>query len=185
MVVKNNMALSFSTWKSKGRFRARLALLVTCIATSALLQTCGDRRVSFYPSLNDAIKAGEIDRGWIPDYLPTSSHAIHIIYDPSSPRTWCAFEFSSTDSQGLKKNLRNVNALPEGLKRVDAPGAAWWPDFLKGDLDVARFRRNGFDAYVVEEPDAQAGNSVVLFAIDWAKGRAFFYRTPDASGTTR
>jgi len=136
--------------------------------------------VSFYPSLNDAIKAGEIDRGWIPDYLPESSHAIHIIYDPASPWTWCAFEFSPADSQGLKKNLTSVNALPQRLKRVDDPGASWWPDYLKGKIDVKRFHANGngFDAYVVEEPDVQSRTGVVLFAIDWAKGRGFFYRTP-------
>ena len=107
------------------------------------------------------------------NYLPTSSHAIHIVYDPSSPRTWCAFEFSPADSQGLKKNLTSVNALPQRLKRVDDPGASWWPDFLKGNIDVARFHANGngFDAYVVEEPDVQSRTDVVLFAIDWAKGR--------------
>jgi hypothetical protein len=63
------------------------------------------------------------------------------------------------------------------LKRVDGPGASWWPDFLKGDLDVARFHGNGFDAYLAEEPDVQSNTDLVLFAIDWAKGRAFFYRT--------
>lgn len=183
MVVRITMALSSSTWKSKGRLRVHL-LLCACIATSALLQTCGDRRVLFYPSLTDAIKAGEIDRGWIPDYLPASSHAIHIIYNPASPRTWCAFEFSPTDSQGLKKNLTNVNALPEALKRVDSPGASWWPDVLKGDLDTAKLRSNGFDANVANEIDVRAGSNVVLFAIDWTNGRGFFYRSPVPSSTT-
>jgi len=168
------------TGKRKNHFSGRLLLVGTLIAASSLLQTCGDRRESSYPSFADAIEAGEITRGWIPDYLPKSSHAIHIIYDPSSPRTWCAFEFSPADSQGLKRNLTSVNALPQRLKRVDDPGASWWPDFLKGNIDVAKFHANGngFDAYVVEEPDVQSRTDVVLFAIDWAKGRGFFYRTP-------
>jgi hypothetical protein len=159
------------------RFRGRVALVGICIAASALLQACSGRHEFSYATLADAIKAGEINRGWIPDYLPTSSHAIHIIYDPSSPRTWCAFEFSPADSQGLKKNLTSVNALPERLKRVDSPGVSWWPDFLRGDLDIARFHGNGFDAYVAEEPDVQSNTDLVLFAIDWAKGRGFFHRT--------
>ena len=138
-----------------------------------------------YATLADAIKAGEIDRHWVPDYLPLSSRAIHLIYDPSSPRTWCAFEFSPADAQGLKKNLMSIDTLPERLKRMDAPGTPWWPDFLRNDLDIARFHRNGFDAYVVDEPDPHAGNSVVLFAIDWARGRAFFYRTPGTSDMTQ
>jgi hypothetical protein len=99
------------------------------------------------------------------------------LYDPASPRTWCVFEFSPADFQSLKKNLTSVNALPQRLKHVDRPRASWWPDFLKGDLDVASFQRNGFDAYVAAEPDVQSNTDLVLFAIDWAKGRAFFYRT--------
>jgi hypothetical protein len=191
MTVAQSFARSCSnvvrliTGKGKGRLRARVLLVGICIVASALLQTCGDRRETFYPSLADAIKAGEVIRGWIPDYLPRSSHAIRIIYDPSSPRTWCAFEFSPADSQGLKENLVSVSALPKRVKRVDDPDVSWWPSFLKGDVDIATFRGDGYDAYVVAEPDVQSNTDVVLFAIDWAKGRGFFYRTPGASGETR
>jgi hypothetical protein len=101
--------------------RMRLALLCTCIATGVFLQACSDRRLSFYASMNDAIKAGEVDRGWIPDYLPASSHTIRVIRDPASARTWCAFEFSPTDSQGFRRNLTNVSTLPELLKRSWCP----------------------------------------------------------------
>jgi hypothetical protein len=173
------------TGKGKSRLSARVVLVVgICVATSALLQTCGGRRESLYASLADGIKAGEVTRGWIPDYLPRSSYAIHIIYDPSSPRTWCAFEFSPSDSQSLKKNLTSVDVLPQRLKHVDGPGASWWPDFLKGDLDVARLQGNGFGAYVAEEPDVQSNTDLVLFAIDWTKGRAFFYRTAGGAKAT-
>jgi len=52
---------------AKDRFRARVLLLGMCIAASALLQACGDRQESSYATLADAAKAGEINRGWIPD----------------------------------------------------------------------------------------------------------------------
>jgi hypothetical protein len=160
------------------RLRAGFLLLSACIAASAFLQACSSRQESSYATLEDAVKANEITRGWIPDYLPKSSHAIRIVYDPSSPRTWCSFEFSSADSQSLKSNLTSVDALPERVKHVGGPGVSWWPSFLKGDLGIANFHPNGFDAYVAEEPDVPSGTDVVLFAIDWAKGRGFFYRTP-------
>jgi hypothetical protein len=154
------------------------------VAATVLLQACGGSKEYSYATLADAVKAGEIGHGWIPDYLPTSSHAIRIVYDPSSPRTWCAFEFSPADSQSLKMNLTSLNVLPQRLQRLDGPGASWWPDFLKGELDVAKFHGNGFDAYVAEEPDVQSSTDLVLFAVDWAKGRAFFYRTPGGAKTT-
>jgi hypothetical protein len=130
-------------------------------------------------------REGGRDHSWLDPRLRAHEFScIHIVYDPSSPRTWCAFEFSPADSQSLKKNLTSADVLPQELKRVDSPGAPWWPDFLKGDLDVARFHGNGFDAYVGEESDVQSSTDLVLFAIDWTKGRAFFYRTPCGTKNT-
>jgi len=157
------------------------ASMTLCIGLFILLQACHDRRESFYPALGDAISAGEITRGWIPDVLPESSHAIHIIYDPSSPRTWCAFEFSPDDSKRLRRALTNLDILPSQLDRVDGPGVPWWPDFLKGKLDAAEIHNHGFAPYVIEEPNASSGTDIVIFAIDWSKGRGFFYREPSHS----
>lgn len=160
--------------KIGNHFGALALLLVMVIAVTVFLQACGDRRESSYATLADADKAGEIARGWVPDCIPKSSYDIHIVYAPSSPRTWCAFEFTPDDSQSLKKNLKNVSVLPRGVQRMDRPGTSWWPEFLNGDLDLTKFRRNGFEAYVAEEPDVNSTNDIVLFAIDWVNGRAFF-----------
>ena len=156
----------------------RVRLVGICVAAVIFVQSCGSRRESFYPSLADAKKAGEINRGWIPDYIPESSHAIHIVYDPESPRTWCAFEFSPSDSQTFQKNLTHVDTLPIRVKHVDGSGESWWPDFLTGDLDLAGIRRRGFDVYVAVEPDVQSDTDLVLFVLDCVNGKGFFYRTP-------
>jgi hypothetical protein len=149
-----------------------------CIAPGALFQACRESRESFYPSLSDAVKSGETTRGWIPEFLPSSSRAIHVIYNPSSPSTWCAFEFSSDDSQGLREKLTKADTLPPSVKRVENPGVSWWPDFLKGDVDVGKLRDQGFMSYIVVEPDVGSRTRNVLFAVDWQKGRGFFYRAP-------
>lgn len=163
--------------KQKGESRLYLALVGICIVLGILLQACGGRSEMFYSSLADATKAGEISRGWIPDFLPNSTLSIHITYDPSSPQTWCAFEFSSSDAQSLREKLTSVAALPQRVKRVDNPGVSWWPDFLTGDLNPEKLRERDFDLYVVTEPAVESHTNVVLFAIDWKKGLGFFYRT--------
>jgi hypothetical protein len=149
-----------------------LALL--CIALTILLQACRDRRESYYPSFADAVKAGEIARGWIPDFLPGSSRAIHIIYDPSSPRTWCSFDFSPGESQRLRQALPSDGTPLPQIGKVGDPGVAWWPDFLKGDINGRRLHENGFDLYVLTEPDVPSGTRQLVFAIDWTKGHGFF-----------
>lgn len=159
------------------RSRIRLAFLGFCVAASALVQSC-NRRNAFYPSLVDAKRAGEVDRGWLPDYLPVSSHAIHIAYDPESPTTWCAFEYSPADASSLLKNLTRVDTLPSRVKHVDGPRESWWPHFLTGDLDLAAIHSRGFDVYVAVEPDVQSKTNLVLFVLDFGSGRGFFFRTP-------
>ncbi len=155
--------------------RAFLLLPVLCISmTSILVAGCGDRHESFYPSLADADKGGAITHDWIPDdLLPGSSRAIHEVHELSPSTEWCAFEFLPTDSQGLRKSLKNVDALPPSVRRVPSPGVSWWPVVLKGSLDVGKIHKAGFDLYVVVRPETSVTTEILLFAIDWPGGRAF------------
>ncbi len=123
--------------------KAYLLLRVLCVGlTSVVVVGCGDHHESFYQSLADADKAGAITHGWIPDdLLPAGSRAIHEVHKISPSIEWCAFEFSLTDSQGLRKNLKSVDALPPSVRRVPSPGASWWPAVLKGNLDVEKIRK--------------------------------------------
>jgi len=52
----------------------------------------------------------------------------------------------------------------------------------RGNLDVEKIRQAGFDVYELVEPATQVTRCVPLFAIDWTKGRAFFYYTPAFGG---
>jgi hypothetical protein len=162
--------------------KAFLLLPVLCVGlTSILVANCGDGHESFYPSLADADKAGAITRGWIPDdLLPGSSWAIHEVHEISPSTEWCALEFPPTDSQGLRKNLKSVDALPPSVRRVPSPGVSWLPAVLKGNLDVEKIHGAGFELYVVEKPATSVTADILLFAIDWPKGRAFFYRTSES-----
>jgi hypothetical protein len=104
---------------------------------------CSERREAFYLSLAVAISAGEVNRRWIPDFLPENSRAIHIIYAPESPRTYCAFEFSPSDSQRLVTNLTNLDSLPPSVKHVQRSGVSWRPAVLRGDPDLGKFMKRG------------------------------------------
>jgi len=156
-----------------------LLLAVLCVGLTPYLLGCGgDRRESFYPSLADIDKADASARSWIPDdLLPGSSRAIHEVHEISPSTEWCAFEFLPADSQGLRKNLKSVDALPPSVRHVPSPGVSWWPAVLKGNLDVEKIHKAGFELYAVEIPATSVNTDVLLFAIDGAKGRGFFYRT--------
>jgi hypothetical protein len=164
---------------------SKLPVLVTivCVGFACVSLSCsGDRNESFYSSLADADKAGAITHGWIPaDLLPGSSRAIHEVHEISPSTEWCVFEFLPPDSQGIRKNLKSVDALPSSVKHVPSPGVSWWPPVLKGNLDVEKIHTAGFDLYVVVRPETSVTREILLFAIDWPKGRGFFYRTRESS----
>lgn len=154
-----------------------LAAAALHVAAVVLLQACSERHEMLYDSIADASKAGEVKRGWIPDFLPISSRRIRIVYAAESTSTWCEFQFAPDDSGRFREHLKTVDRLPEAVRHVENPGLSWWPDSLRGDLDVERLRLHGFDVCLVTEPDVEQSRRVVVFVVDWRKGRAFFYRT--------
>jgi hypothetical protein len=154
-----------------------IAPLICVTLACILVGGCGDNRDLFYSALADAAKAGEIDRGWIPDYLPKTSRAIHLTEQDSPSKEWCGFEFLPADSQSLRQILKSVDVLPPSVRRVPGPGVSWWPPMLKGNLDAQKLHKEGFELYIVESPADSVSTWVNLFAIDWSKGRGFFYGT--------
>jgi hypothetical protein len=160
-------------------FPQRRALLLTalCIGLVQLVIACGDRQESFYPSLSDADRDGAITRGWIPTYLPHSSHNIHELHYLSPSTEWCGFEFAPSDSQSFRKSLTSISAIPRSVERVPTPSVSWWPSDLTGKLDMQKAGRSGFELYIVEAPANAVDTGISLFAIDWKNGRAFFYGT--------
>lgn len=155
-----------------------LFLIAAWIAVARLSASLSDRYESFYLSLAEAAKDGAIARGWIPDeFLPRSSRSIHELHDLSPSREWCAFEFVPADSQNLLANLKHVDVLPPSVRHVHSPGMSWWPSVLVGNLDVEKIHKSGFDLYFMETPATSVTTAHWLFAIDWSKGRGFFYYT--------
>jgi len=137
-----------------------------------------DRKEYFYQTLADAGKAGEATRGWIPDDLiPSSSRTIHLAEQLSPSKEWCAFEFPPDDGEILRRNLKSIDSLPPSVRQVRSPGASWWPEMLRGNLDVKKINKEGFQLYVVEKPANSVDMGIYPFALDWSKGRGFFYWT--------
>jgi len=92
-------------------------------------------------------------------------------------------ERNGDDREWTKSNLetKSVDVLPLSVRRVGDLGVSWWPGVLKGNLDIARVRREGFVLYEVERPANSVMTDVLLFAVDWSNGRGFFYQTSKAN----
>jgi hypothetical protein len=167
--------------EQKSGFRAPpslpVAVLCACIAV-ALVACLGGRRESSYRSLAEADKDGAITRGWIPYYLPKSSTDIHETHELSPSTEWCAFRFLPADSEGFREKLESAQSPHSAVRVVPSPGVSWWPDVLTGNLDEKKIGNAGFQIYVLMEPESSVTTEVLVFAVDWSKGRAYFYSKP-------
>ena len=152
-----------------------LFLIAAWVVVARLSAGLSDRHETFYPLLTDATKDGAITRGWIPESLPRSSRSIHEVHDLSPSREWCAFEFIPADSQNLLANLKHLDGQPPSVRYVPNPSVSWWPPVLVGNLDVEKIHKSGLDLYFMERPATSVTTAVWVFAIDWSKGRGFFY----------
>ena len=157
----------------------RHCLAPFALALTTFLFSCGgDRSEAFYPSLADAGKTDAITHGWIPDeLLPHSARNIHEVHELSPSKQWCSFDFLPTEWQLPNKDFKTIDALPASLTHIPNPGVSWWPNVLRGRLDVDEIHKHGLTLYLVERPATSVTTEVLLFAIDRATGRAFFYRT--------
>lgn len=154
-------------------------LSIGCIVLTLVpVNGCGDYQESFYSSLADADKAGAAARSWVPDELmPKSAHDIHEIGEVSPSTEWCSFQFSATDAESFRKNLKNINELPAAVRRVPNPSVSWWPAVLRGNLDKTKIDQAGLKLYIVEQPATSVTTAIYLFAVDWRSGQAYFYST--------
>lgn len=145
----------------------RKQIVLAAIGAGLLHVACSDFFESSYPSMTDAKRASAVDRGWLPSFLPEGSRSIREIHNIDTNETWCAFEFPAEEAVALRESLSSVDPAQVSSKRVRRPGVAWWPDVLEGPLNPKEIEKEGLELYK---------HDFILFAIDWQRGRAFFYR---------
>jgi hypothetical protein len=154
------------------KLQSRIVLLAALLWTGTILAACGHDHEPFYSSLADADKNGEITRGWVPEFLPKSSRDIRLAYDLSPSREWCGFQFDPADSATLKGTLRPADHL---VRTIPNPHVSWWPQVLTGTLNVDEISRSGLQLYLFTRPANAVDTEMYLFAIDWQRGRGFFF----------
>jgi hypothetical protein len=130
---------------------------------------------AFYATRVEAEKSGEFSRGWLPDFLPSSSRSIDLGYDLSPSQVWCAFDFDVADKDAFLSSVKSIDRLAPPITQVPSPHVKWWPKSLEGNLDAQKIRENGFALYSATRPATQVENETWIFAINWAKGRGYFF----------
>jgi hypothetical protein len=84
---------------------------------------CSNPTSDHYPTLADA-RAGKLfERGWLPDILPPSAHAIRVVNNLDTNISFGSFDFSENEAEAFFGRL--VAGAPE-----DSPYVRW-PDITR------------------------------------------------------
>ena len=149
--------------------RARTVGAALPIVAALLFGGCSDLEVvtNNHATLDEARRAGAVERGWVPQWLPPGAREIREAHDLDSNRRWGLFNFPSDDVASLRSALGPEIKI-DG-QRVDAPRRIeWWPIILRGMLDGDQIALTGLKAHA--RPDE--GLTVV---VNWQQGRAYYF----------
>jgi len=102
--------------------RTKIATLIS----SLLLTACGEIQDASYPDWSAAKAAGAITRGWIPDWLPRSSHTIKEAHDLDTNASILTLTFSEAENWQVPEVCEPV----EGELAVPTLQRSWWPPQL-------------------------------------------------------
>lgn len=106
----------------------RMSLSMLCLIL--LGSGCTDRIESAYASMDEAVAAGAVERGWVPGFLPSSSTQIREIHDLDTNEVWLRFNYSREDHESFVGELSAASASALQSAPLRDPG-----------VDVYRWRR--------------------------------------------
>jgi hypothetical protein len=92
-------------------------LVVTCTA-------CAEQQEASYADLAAAERAGAIQRGWVPDWLPKSARGLREIHNLDTNQSMLAFRYDPSDQLAVPNNCSQVR--PSEVAPVPFV-VAWWP----------------------------------------------------------
>ena len=142
--------------------RVATVLLVAMVAACARWEVV-ERS---YASREDVVRAGAIDRGWIPAWIPESARDIREVHNVDTNVSQLAFAYRSFDIAQVGPGC--AKATPNGIVLPRHSMAAWWPNELRvGSSQLERF--SFFACPQEREPHA-------YLAVDEGHSKAYFWR---------
>jgi hypothetical protein len=148
--------------------RGLAARAVSCLLLSLTFPACRDLDVvtESYATLDEAVAAGAVERGWIPAGLPASTREIREAHDLDTSRRWGLFNFDPADGNAVRA-LLGPELSVQGIVCDPPRRIEWWPVLLRGPLDETQVKATTLRAY-----GARRGG--LLFLVNWNQGRAYY-----------
>lgn len=104
---------------------------------------------SVYPNAQAAIRAGAIERGWIPSSLPPSAMDIRECHNLDTNQVWLRFSQDPSDLGSFTKSCRRIDVTEVALPRRGS--GDWWPDALTESQAGSQRKTREYEHYRCED----------------------------------
>ena len=130
------------------------AFLIGTVITAGCSSDFVETTTNQYSNYKEAVEAGAIQRGWLPQALPESANDIVETHNIDTNELWVKFKFAQADIKTFLSECEKANDL-----RLPSAGrtkklATWWPETLTDKNGMQLY--NAMQAYrCLEMPHAE------------------------------
>jgi hypothetical protein len=146
------------------------ARVAPAVAIAIVLAACSAVRSEsdVFATLQEARDAGAIERGWVPEGLPSGTTDLRDGHVPSGTH-WGLFSFPPSQGDALRELIgAEITSTPPPCK---PPGRfEWWPRMLRTPINLDNAHLAGLHLYT-----ARDGRRV--FAVNWPQGKGYYWST--------
>jgi hypothetical protein len=151
---------------------ANTSLGMAALAFALGVASCANinSQTNAYATLDEARRAGAVEQGLVPAWLPPGSHDIREAHVPGTASLWGIVNFPKEEGDALRAALIPEEVPLDGME-VGMPGRIeWWPIELRGALNGERLGIVGIRGY-------RARHNNLIVAVNWQQGRAYYWST--------
>jgi hypothetical protein len=134
---------------------------------------CSERYTAYYPKYEDAVKAGAVEHGWVPEIVPKTATKLYVQHDIDTNDIWLRFSLQNSDINRLRFGVKKLE-YNEILKiKVKRPSrVSWWFENL---IEQAPANDNALyaDIYSVKCQNSKSG----YMAIDSINQKVYYWCT--------
>jgi len=146
------------------------------ILLSLFIVACSETIDTSYKNIDEAMKYGAVEKGWIPNILPRSSYEIYERHNLDTNTVWLRFKFDKRDINELIVQIEEVKQTE--IERIEFPRirVKWWPknlskdSFIQPGLKIYKYNR------VIEFSDRRQKIVPSFFVIDWNSNIAYYWQ---------
>lgn len=149
-----------------------MCFLLSLLSVAVLLLGCSDRITTYYPTHAAAVKEGSVQRGWIPEMIPTSATEIYEQHNLDTNEVWLRFNIPIYDRDKMITGLRKLSQQEIQKMKFRYPSMVnWW---FEGFIQQSPANDNALNAdiYIIKSKDK---NKSAYLALDRSSSKIYYW----------